>query len=68
MKEIVVREDVERMNFEAWVKDVNGTDHLKTIVDDDGDVYYDDVSIDYTWQGWLARAYESAKEKQGSKK
>lgn len=67
MNRIVVREDVERMNFEAWCKVRNDADRLKTVVDD-GDVYYEDVSIDYAWQGWLARAYESAKEKQGAKK
>lgn len=63
MKEIVVREDVERMNFEAWCKVRNDADRLKTVVDDDGDVYYDDVSIDYAWQGWLTRAYKLEKEK-----
>ena len=68
MKEIVVREDVERMKFEAWCKVRNDADRLETIVVDDGDVYYADVSIDYAWQGWIARAYESAKEKQGAEK
>lgn len=67
MKEIAVREDVERMNFEAWYKAKTGITRLETIVDD-GDVYYDNVSIDYTWQGWLARAYESAKEKEEARK
>lgn len=64
MKEIVVRENVERMNFEAWCKVRNHEDRLKTLVDDDGDVYYDDISIDYAWQGWIARAYKLEKEKQ----
>lgn len=64
MKEIVVREDVERMNFEAWCKTRNDADRLKTTVDDDGDVCYEDVSIDYAWQGWIARAYKLEKEKQ----
>ena len=68
MKEIVVREDVERMKFEAWCKVRHDADRLETIVVDDGDVYYADVSIDYAWQGWIARAYESAKEKQGAEK
>lgn len=68
MKEIAVREDVERMNFEAWYKDKTGITRLETIVDDDGDVYYDNVSIDYAWQGWIARAYESAKEKEEARK
>ncbi|WNU97813.1 hypothetical protein RSJ68_03545 [Neisseria sp. DTU_2020_1000833_1_SI_GRL_NUU_006] len=45
MKEIVVREDVERMNFEAWCKVRNDADRLKTVVDDDGDVYYEDVAL-----------------------
>ncbi|HEZ4532424.1 hypothetical protein [Neisseria cinerea] len=64
MKEIVVREDIERMNFEAWCKTRNDADRLNTSVDDDGDVYYEDVSIDYAWQGWIARAYKLEKEKQ----
>ena len=64
MKEIVVREDVERMNFEAWCKVRDDGDRLKTVVDYDGDVYYEDISIDYAWQGWIARAYKSEKEKQ----
>lgn len=69
MKEIVVREDVERMNFEAWCKVRNPDAYLKIVVDDDdGHVYYDSVSIDYAWQGWIARAYESAKAKQGTEK
>lgn len=63
MKRIVVREHIERINFEAWCKVRTGADHLETIVDDDGDVYYDNVNIDHLWQGWLARAYESVKEK-----
>lgn len=62
MKTILVKEDVERMNFEAWCRLRNDSDRLKTLVDDDGDIYYEDVSIDYAWQGWLARAYKSAKE------
>ena len=61
MNRIIVREDVERMNFEAWCKVRNDDDRLKTIVDDDGDVYYEDVSIDYAWQGWIARAYKVEK-------
>ncbi|HFC6370092.1 TPA: hypothetical protein ACFNM0_001082 [Neisseria lactamica] len=64
MKEIVVIEDAERINFEAWCKVRNRADRLKILVDDDGDDYYEDVSIDYAWQGWIARAYESAKAKQ----
>lgn len=64
MKENVVREDVERMNFEAWCKVRDDGDRLKTVVDYDGDVYYEDISIDYAWQGWIARAYESAKAEQ----
>ena len=64
MKEIVVREDIERMNFEAWCKTRNDADRLNTSVDDDGDVYYEDVSIEYAWQGWIARAYKVEKEKQ----
>lgn len=64
MKEIVVREDVERMNFEEWCKVRNDADRLKTVVDDDGDIYYANVSIDYAWQGWIARAYKLEKEKQ----
>ena len=64
MNRSIVREDVERMNFEAWCKVRNDDDRLKTIVDDDGDVYYEDVSIDYAWQGWIARAYKVEKEKQ----
>ena len=42
----------------------NDADRLNTSVDDDGDVYYEDVSIDYAWQGWIARAYKLEKEKQ----
>ena len=64
MKKIAVQEDVERMNFEAWCKTRNDADRLKTVVDDDGDVYYEDVSIDYAWQGWIARAYKSVKSTQ----
>ena len=64
MNKIVVQEDVERMNFEAWCKTRNDADRLKTVVDDDGDVYYEDVSIDYAWQGWIARAYKSVKSTQ----
>lgn len=63
MNKIVVQEDVERMNFEAWCKTRNEADRLKTVVDD-GDVYYEDVSIDYAWQGWIARAYKSVKSTQ----
>ena len=68
MNRIVVREDVERKNFEAWCKAISGDDHLEVIVDEDGNVEYEDVCIEFTWQGWLARAYESAKEKQGAEK
>lgn len=64
MDKIVVQEDVERMNFEAWCKTRNDADRLKTAVDDDGDVYYEDVSIDYAWQGWIASAYKSVKSTQ----
>ncbi|WP_311152008.1 hypothetical protein [Neisseria sicca] len=67
MKEIVVKEDVERKKFEEWCKVRNEGDRLKTDVDD-GDVYYVDASIDYAWQGWIARAYESAKAKQALRK
>lgn len=67
MKEIVVKEDVERKKFEEWCKVRNEGDRLKTDVDD-GDVYYVDASIDYAWQGWIARAYESAIAKQGAGK
>ena len=63
MKEIVVKEDVERKKFEEWCKARNEGDRLKTDVDD-GDVYYVDASIDYAWQGWIGSAYESAKAKQ----
>lgn len=63
MNKIVVQEDVERMNFEAWCKIRNDADRLKTAVDD-GDVFYEDVSIDYAWQGWIARAYKSVKSTQ----
>lgn len=58
MDKIIVKEDVERMNFEAWCKLRNNSDRLKTLVDDDGDTYYEDVSIDYAWQGWIERAYK----------
>nr|DAJ46978.1 MAG TPA: hypothetical protein [Caudoviricetes sp.] len=64
MKKIAVQEDVERMNFEVWCKTRNDGDRLKTTVDDDGDVYYEDVSIDYAWQGWIASAYKSVKSTQ----
>lgn len=65
MKEIVVKEDVERKKFEEWCKARNEGDRLKTDVDD-GDVYYVDASIDYAWQGWIGSAYESAKAKQAA--
>ncbi len=64
MNKFVVQEDVERMNFEAWCKTQNPSNQLKTVVDDDGDVCYEDIIIDSAWQGWIARAYKSVKSTQ----
>lgn len=61
MNKIVAQEDVERMNFEEWCKTRTPAIQLKTVVDEDGDVYYEDIKIDYAWQGWIARAYKSVK-------
>lgn len=56
MKRIVGRENIERLMFEAWWKVRTGADHLEAKVDDDGNVYYDDVNINHLWQGWLGRS------------
>ena len=52
-----VNEDVEREKFEEWCRRRNDGDRLVT-VNDDGFICYEDISIDYAWQGWLARACE----------
>ena len=46
----------ERQAFEDFMRSQNDGDRLEL----DADGYYADVSIEYTWRGWLGRASEEA--------
>lgn len=46
----------ERQAFEAWVRELNNEDRLTRC--EDKDIDYEDISIEYAWSGWKARAIQ----------
>ncbi|ULJ66214.1 hypothetical protein [Wielerella bovis] len=48
--------EMERRAFETWQRTQNNSDRLNFhhASNEWGGIEYDDISIDYAWQGWLA--------------
>lgn len=49
----------ERQAFEAWAKEMGDDDRL-TRCENDNSMDYEDISIEYAWNGWKARSAKSA--------
>lgn len=52
----------ERQAFEAWQKSSRNEDRLYYEYSDEygaGGIFYEDISMDYAWQGWFAAKQQS---------
>lgn len=54
-----VNEDVEREKFEEWCMARYQEGRPRTAVNYDGDIYYEEMTIDCAWMGWIARASQN---------